>query len=47
MEQMRYDLEYFVNVAKAVFDQQTGEELAQLKSHFGEAYQEAKVAPCL
>lgn len=38
-----YDLEYCVNVAKAVFDQQTGEELADLKAHFGKAYDEAKL----
>jgi hypothetical protein len=43
MESQTYDLEYVVNVAKAVFDRQTGEELAQLKTHFGEAYQEAKI----
>ena len=38
-----YDLEYYVNVAKAVFDQQTGEELADIKAHFGQAYNEAKI----
>ena len=38
-----YDLEYYVNVAKAIFDQQTGEELADIKAHFGQAYNEAKI----
>ena len=35
MNTTMYDLEYYVNVAKAVFEQQTGEELADLKAHFG------------
>ena len=43
MKNTLYDLEYFVNVAKAVFDQQTGEELAEIKKHFGAAYNEAKI----
>lgn len=38
-----YDLAYYVNVAKAIFDQQTGEELADIKAHFGNAYDEAKI----
>ena len=38
-----YDLEYYVNVAKAIFDQQTGDELAEIKKHFGAAYNEAKI----
>ena len=38
-----YDLEYFVNVAKAIFDKQTGDELAEIKKHFGAAYNEAKI----
>ena len=40
---MTYDLEYYVNIAKAVFDQQTGEELADIKAHFGKAYDETKI----
>lgn len=43
LETQTYDLEYFVNVAKAVFDQQTGEELERMKDHFGKAYDEAKI----
>lgn len=43
MKRAVYDLEYYVNVAKAMFDQQTGEELADLKAHFGQAYNEAKL----
>lgn len=43
MKTTMYDLEYYVNVAKAVFDQQTGEELADIKAHFGQAYNEAKI----
>lgn len=43
MKTTMYDLEYYVNVAKAIFDQQTGEELASIKQHFGEAYNEAKI----
>ena len=38
-----YDLEYYVIVAKAIFDRQTGEELAEIKKHFGGAYNEAKI----
>ena len=38
-----YDLEYYVIVAKAIFDQQTGDELAEIKKHFGAAYNEAKI----
>ena len=40
---MYHDLEYYVNVAKAMFDQQTGEELAEIKAHFGQAFNEAKI----
>lgn len=43
MKTTMYDLEYYVNVAKAVFDQQTGEELADIKAHFGTAYHEARI----
>ena len=43
MKTTMYDLEYYVNVAKAIFDQQTGEELADIKAHFGQAYNEAKI----
>ena len=43
MKTTMYDLEYYVNVAKAVFDRQTGEELADIKAHFGQAYNEAKI----
>ena len=43
MKTTMYDLEYYVNVAKAIFDQQTGEELADIKAHFGQAYNEAKL----
>ena len=43
MKNTLYDLEYYVNVAKAVFDQQTGDELAEIKKHFGAAYNEAKI----
>jgi hypothetical protein len=43
MESQTYDLEYYVNVARAVFAQQTGEELQQIKNHFGKAYDEAKI----
>ena len=38
-----YDVEYYVNVAKAIFDKQTGDELAEIKKHFGTAYNEAKI----
>ena len=38
-----YDVEYYVNVAKAIFDKQTGDELAEIKKHFGGAYNEAKI----
>ena len=43
MKTTMYDLAYYVNVAKAVFDQQTGEELAEINAHFGSAYNEAKI----
>ena len=43
MKTTMYDLEYYVNVAKAIFDQQTGKELADIKAHFGQAYNEAKI----
>lgn len=43
MKTTMYDLEYYVNVAKAIFDQQTGEELDEIKTHFGAAYNEAKI----
>ena len=43
MKTTMYYLAYYVNVAKAVFDQQTGEELADIKAHFGQAYNEAKI----
>ena len=43
MKTTMYDLEYYVNVAKAVFDQQTGAELADIKAHFGAAYHEANI----
>lgn len=42
MKRATYDLAYYVNVARRVFDEQTGEELAELKDHFGGAYDEAK-----
>jgi hypothetical protein len=38
-----YDLEYFVNIAKEVFSEQTVEEVQQLQEHFDKAYDEAKV----
>jgi hypothetical protein len=47
MKTTMYDLEYYVNVAKNIFDQQTGEELADIKAHFGKAYDEAKIADLL
>ena len=43
MKTTMYDVEYYVNVAKAIFDQQTGEELNTIKTHFGAAYNEAKL----
>ena len=43
MKTTMYDVEYYVNVAKAIFDQQTGEELNTIKTHFGAAYNEARL----
>lgn len=43
MKMTVYDVEYYVNVAKAIFDQQTGAELAEIKAHFGTAYHETKI----
>lgn len=43
MKTTMYDVEYYVNIAKAIFDQQTGEELNTIKIHFGAAYNEAKI----
>ena len=43
MKHTMYDLEYYVNVAKAIFDRQTGEELEEIKTYFGAAYNEAKI----
>lgn len=43
MYQQTYDMEFFVNVAKEVFDTQTGEELQRMKLHFGRAYSESKI----
>lgn len=40
---MKMNAEYIVHVAKEVFDEQTGEELAAIKNHFGKAYDEAKI----
>lgn len=37
------NLGHIVSVAKQVFDEQTGEELAQIKEHFGAAFDEAKL----
>ena len=43
MKRVVFDPEYIVNVAKSVFDEQTGEELGKIKDHFGKAYNEAKI----
>ena len=43
MTRMSFDIEYYTNVAKKVFDEQTEEELQRLKDHFGAAFDEAKI----
>lgn len=43
MEHTLYDLEFYVNVAQEIFDTQTGEELQDIKEHFGVAFKESKI----